>query len=216
MADVSKQFEIGNILSYCDDLVEVLRSNRDVNNLTRCLDHSSAVQSSFAADFEEFQSLIHLADCQKKIDDCQQKTDEARSSVVPDEEIDSLRNVPDEEICREDSHRGELRYVFTCASTIEDKIDELDEQRLLIETRRQLLKILEAGAAKARTFFHSHPVLSLTPTYFLHLCLFHLKYELPARRKLQAGLDLCTPYKCTRRVSSVTQIVQFLYALEEH
>ncbi|KAL8129419.1 hypothetical protein V2J09_018574 [Rumex salicifolius] len=125
MADLSKQFDVENIFSYCDDLVEVLGPKRDANNLTRCLDRSSAIQSSFTADFEDLQSSIR--ECQKKIDDCKQKTDEAKSNII-----------------------FKMCWIRSFLERkVEKQIDDLDQQRLLIEERRRNVKKLGLDGPKA-------------------------------------------------------------------
>lgn len=58
MGDFSQSVDVEKLISYSDDLVECLRGKRDIDSLTQCLEHSSALQSSCDADFGEVQSLV--------------------------------------------------------------------------------------------------------------------------------------------------------------
>lgn len=58
MADMSRNVDVEKLISYSDDLVECLRSKRDVDSLTQCLEHSAALQSSCDSDFSEVQRLV--------------------------------------------------------------------------------------------------------------------------------------------------------------
>ncbi|GAB4857370.1 hypothetical protein Ancab_015279 [Ancistrocladus abbreviatus] len=138
----SRNIDVEKLLSYCDDLAGVLRDKRDFNNLSQVLEHSTVIQSSSIADFNDVQSSIR--DYQKKIDDCMQKTEGTKSNVVADEELERLQKVHDEKLQRVRFLQEELRVV-------EEKINDLDEQRLSIEERNQSLKKLQQDDEKAQT-----------------------------------------------------------------
>ncbi|RVW76476.1 hypothetical protein CK203_053333 [Vitis vinifera] len=65
MGDFSQSVDVEKLISYSDDLVECLRGKRDIDSLTQCLEHSSALQSSCDADFGEVQSLVQA--CQENV-----------------------------------------------------------------------------------------------------------------------------------------------------
>ncbi|XP_021744805.1 uncharacterized protein LOC110710773 [Chenopodium quinoa] len=134
MVDNSPQIDINQLLSYCDDLVGVLRDKRDFNLLTQCVQQSKSIQSSSDSDFNTTQ--IAISDYQDKIDDCKHKIEVARSEVVSNEELERLQKELDEELKREKLLREDLRVIV-------DKINELDHQRLLLEEKSQKLKKLE-------------------------------------------------------------------------
>ncbi|XP_021769665.1 protein diaphanous homolog 1-like [Chenopodium quinoa] len=134
MVDNSPQIDINQLLSYCDDLVGVLRDKRDFNLLTQCVQQSKSIQSSSDSDFNTTQ--IAISDYQDKIDDCKHKIEVARSEVVSNEELERLQKELDEELKREKLLREDLRVIV-------DKINELDHQRLSLEEQSQRLKKLE-------------------------------------------------------------------------
>ncbi|KAK9715985.1 hypothetical protein RND81_06G203800 [Saponaria officinalis] len=139
MGEKSQQIDVKQLLSFCDDLVGVLRDKRDINIFTHCVDHSLTVQSACNSDFSATE--ISISDYQKKIDDCKLKIEAAKSEVVADDDIDRLQKEFDEEVKREKLLREELRALV-------DKINELDDQRLSIEAERQRLKKVEEEEEK--------------------------------------------------------------------
>ncbi|KNA06979.1 hypothetical protein SOVF_176160 [Spinacia oleracea] len=134
MGDNSPQFDINQLLSYCNDLVEVLRDDTDFNMLSHCVQLGESIQSSSDSDFNSNQ--IAISDYQKKIDDCKHKIEMARSEVVSDEEIERLQKELDVQLKREKQLREDLKV-------IDDDINELDHQRLSLEDRSQRLRKLE-------------------------------------------------------------------------
>ncbi|GAB2286763.1 hypothetical protein Dimus_021157 [Dionaea muscipula] len=134
--------DVKMLLSYCDDLVRVLRDNTDVNNLKQCLDYSREVQSCSSNDLSDVKNSIR--DCQNKIDDCKKKIEEAKSSMIADEELDRLEKQLDEELQSKqmlDQELGDMKEKIN--------INQLDQQRLSIEERNQNLEKLQQYAEKA-------------------------------------------------------------------
>ncbi|GAB2276706.1 hypothetical protein Dimus_011422 [Dionaea muscipula] len=142
VGDASENIDTEMLLSYCDDLVRVFRDKTDINNLSQCLEYLKAARSTSKNDFSEVKSTI--GDCQNKIDDCKRKIEEVKSSVVADEELQLLQNQLDEDLQRERVLREELEG-------IEEKINQLDQQRLSIEERNRSLKRLQEDADKVET-----------------------------------------------------------------
>ncbi|XP_034693043.1 kinetochore protein SPC24 homolog [Vitis riparia] len=142
MGDFSQSVDVEKLISYSDDLVECLRGKRDIDSLTQCLEHSSALQSSCDADFGEVQSLVQ--EYQKKIDACKQKTDEAKSDAATDAEINFLEKELEGELQREQMLREELR-------TIIYEINDLEHQRVSVEERNQIVKKLKQDDQQAES-----------------------------------------------------------------
>ncbi|KAL9254681.1 Kinetochore protein SPC24-like protein, partial [Drosera capensis] len=138
----SGNIDVEMVVSYCDDLVKVLRDKTNVNDMKQCVKYSKAIQSSSKNDLSEVRSSIK--DCQNKIDDCKKKIEEAKLSVVADEELQQLQNQLDEELKREQTLREEFKV-------IEEKIDQLGQQRLSIEERSRSLKKVQEEVDKAET-----------------------------------------------------------------
>lgn len=142
MGDFSQSVDVEKLISYSDDLIECLRSKRDIDSLTQCLEHSSTLQSSCDADFGEVQSLVQ--EYQKKIDACKQKTDEAKSDAATDAEINFLEKELEGELQREQMLREELR-------TIIYEINDLEHQRVSVEERNQIVKKLKQDDQQAES-----------------------------------------------------------------
>ncbi|KAK4268508.1 hypothetical protein QN277_025158 [Acacia crassicarpa] len=134
MDDSSRKIDLDKLISYSNDLVNVLKDKRDLNCLTLCLEQSNSLSASCNADFNEVRSL--LQDYQKKIDECKQKTEQARSEVVADAELDLLQRELDEELEKERMLGEELR-----ACSIE--FNDLEQQRVSILERKKSLQKLE-------------------------------------------------------------------------
>lgn len=58
MGDISGNIDVDELISFSNDLVEFLRDKKDISNLNQILEHSKALQSSCAADFDEVHSLL--------------------------------------------------------------------------------------------------------------------------------------------------------------
>ena len=58
MGDSSKNFDADKLFSYSVDLVKVLKDNRDISNLTQCLENFKSLSSSCDVDYNEVRSLL--------------------------------------------------------------------------------------------------------------------------------------------------------------
>lgn len=58
MGESSTKIDVDKLISYSDDLVEVLKDRRDIDSLTRCLSQSESLESSCDADFNETLNAI--------------------------------------------------------------------------------------------------------------------------------------------------------------
>lgn len=122
---------ISKLISYSDDLVKVLKDERDINNLAQCLQHREALCSSCDSDFNELQNS--LRDYQIKTDECKQKTEAAKSEVVADEELDRLQREFDVDAEIESSLMEELRVIG-------NEISDLERQRIDVQEKKRNLK----------------------------------------------------------------------------
>ncbi|XP_044488335.1 kinetochore protein SPC24 homolog [Mangifera indica] len=131
MGDMSRKIDVEKLISYSDDLVEVLKDKRDLNSLTQCLDLSKSLQSSCEADFNSV--LNSIQDYEKRIEACKQKTERAKSEVAAEAEVDHLQNELEEELHKERALQEELR-------AISNEIKDLEHQRIAIEERKRARK----------------------------------------------------------------------------
>ncbi|GLT66148.1 hypothetical protein SLA2020_385340 [Shorea laevis] len=139
MGDLVKKIDVEKLISYSNDLVEVLKDRKDVHNLNQCLQHSKVLQSQCDSDFNEVQRL--LQEYQEKIDACKKKTEQAKAEVAAEDELEYLQKELKEELERERELKEELR-------AISEEINDLDQQRVSIEERKQSLRKLEQDELK--------------------------------------------------------------------
>ncbi|OVA10944.1 hypothetical protein BVC80_8193g4 [Macleaya cordata] len=107
MDDTALKIDVSKLISYCDDLVGVLKNKKDINNLMQSLEGVKLLQSSCEVDSSELQNSLEVY--QKKINECQQRINEAKSKVVDDTDLESLQKELEEKLKRETSLREELR-----------------------------------------------------------------------------------------------------------
>ncbi|XP_039160602.1 kinetochore protein SPC24 homolog [Eucalyptus grandis] len=139
MGDSSRSIDLEKLVSYSDDLAQVLRDDKDVAALAQCLRHSDALRYSYDADLAGLRSSI--LEYEEKIDACKKKTEAVRSEVAGDVDIDQLQKELQEELEKERLLMEDLRIVA-------NEINELDLQRISIEERNQVLKKLEQNERK--------------------------------------------------------------------
>ncbi|KAF9626340.1 hypothetical protein IFM89_032189 [Coptis chinensis] len=110
MADVGR-IDIKKLMSYGDDLVEVLKNKKDVNNLMQSLEGAKTLRTSCEADFHEttfdfgaiqFDKCFYAVEYQKKINACKQRIHAANTEVLSDKDLDSLENELEEELQKEE------------------------------------------------------------------------------------------------------------------
>uniref|UniRef100_A0A164Z6V2 Uncharacterized protein n=2 Tax=Daucus carota subsp. sativus TaxID=79200 RepID=A0A164Z6V2_DAUCS len=107
MGDAARNFEMKNLIPYSDDLINLLKSERDSANLSKFLEQFNVLVSQSDADFKGVESSI--LDYQNKLDSCNQKIDAAKSEVASDSELDMLQKELEEELERERLLKDELR-----------------------------------------------------------------------------------------------------------
>ncbi|KAK6943182.1 hypothetical protein RJ641_028559 [Dillenia turbinata] len=134
MGEISRNVDFENLISYGDDLVELLKDKKDLNNLTRCVENSKSLRLNCDADIDEIHSLIQ--GYEQKIDACKRKIDEAKSEVVSDAEISFLEKELDEEMERE---------------PVVDEISDLEHHSVSVEERKKIQKKVKQEEQRLKT-----------------------------------------------------------------
>lgn len=141
MEENSAKIDLKELFSYCQDLLQLLKDNKDFDTLTYCVDQSNSIHSSFLSHFTS--THLSLSDYEKNIDDCKHKIEATQSEEISEEEIDGLQKELDDELKREQLLREELRVIV-------GEISDLDNQRVSIEEKSRSLKKLEEEQEKDR------------------------------------------------------------------
>ncbi|KAK8305807.1 hypothetical protein V6Z12_D03G086200, partial [Gossypium hirsutum] len=131
--------DVEKLISYSDDLVEVLKDKRDINNLTQCFQHFNDLRSHCDADSNEVHRLLREYD--EKIEACKKKTEQAKLEVADGAEMEYLQKEYQEELEKEHGLEEELRAVS-------NEIIELERQRVSIEERKKNLRKYEQDKLK--------------------------------------------------------------------
>ncbi|WZY83560.1 hypothetical protein YC2023_029944 [Brassica napus] len=101
---MGENFDIQALMSYGDDLINLLNAKNRFDVVSQSFDHSEALHE----DLNQIQESIK--DCKKKLEACKKKTDEAYSDVsARDDEIERLQRELDEDMELERKINDELR-----------------------------------------------------------------------------------------------------------
>ncbi|GMI64574.1 MERISTEMS UNSTRUCTURED [Hibiscus trionum] len=139
MGESTRMVDVEKLISYSDDLVEVLKDTRDIANVTQCLQHFNDLRSHCDSDSKEVYRL--LQEYEEKIEACKKKTEQAKSEVVDGAEMDCLQKEFKEELEKERQLKEELR-------AIGNEIIGLERQRVSIEEHKQKLRKFEQDKLK--------------------------------------------------------------------
>ncbi|KAB2098508.1 hypothetical protein ERO13_A01G229100v2 [Gossypium hirsutum] len=139
MGESTRMIDVEKLISYSDDLVEVLKDKRDINNLTQCFQHFNDLRSHCDADSNEVHRL--LREYEEKIEACKKKTEQAKLEVADGAEMEYLQKEYQEELEKERGLEEELRAVS-------NEIIELERQRVSIEERKKNLRKYEQDKLK--------------------------------------------------------------------
>ncbi|XVF08325.1 hypothetical protein REPUB_Repub06bG0216800 [Reevesia pubescens] len=107
MGKSSTMIDMEKLISYSDDLAEVLKDKRDVNNLTQCFQHLNDLQSHCDSDSKDVHRLLH--EFEEKIEACKKKTELTKSEVADEAEMEYLQQELKEELEKERLLKEELR-----------------------------------------------------------------------------------------------------------
>ncbi|TYH89659.1 hypothetical protein ES332_D01G278400v1 [Gossypium tomentosum] len=139
MGESTRMIDVEKLISYSDDLVEVLKDKRDINSLTQCFQHFNDLRSHCNADSNEVHRL--LREYEEKIEACKKKTEQAKLEVADGAEMEYLQKEYQEELEKERGLKEELRAVS-------NEIIELERQRVSIEERKKNLRKYEQDKLK--------------------------------------------------------------------
>ncbi|XP_045828778.1 kinetochore protein SPC24 homolog [Trifolium pratense] len=137
MTDSSRNFDMNQLISISNDLVNVLQdpNDRDLNILSQCLQHTLSLSSTCQSDLNQVSSLFQ--DYQNKIDSHNQKIKDARSETAADAELELLQRELDEELEKERLLKEEFR-------AIGNEFNDLEQQQISVrEQKKKLLKIVQ-------------------------------------------------------------------------
>ncbi|KAL1543607.1 hypothetical protein AAHA92_20558 [Salvia divinorum] len=132
MGEVSTTMKMEDLMNYSNNLIEVLKEEKDIANLRHFLRQASALQSQCDKDFNDVQKSIE--DYEQKIHTCKQKAAAAESESAADAKLDSLQKELEEEQNLERQLREELRY----------------HKRETVEEQRQTIKKLDQDQVRAQ------------------------------------------------------------------
>ncbi|XP_061376134.1 kinetochore protein SPC24 homolog [Gastrolobium bilobum] len=127
MADSSRNIDVEELVSFGDDFVKALKDQRDINNLSHCLEQTLSLSSTCNSDSNEVRSL--LQDYQKKIESYKQKIEEARSETAADAALDLLQRELEEELEKERLLKEEFRAISNEFNDLEKQWISIQEQR---------------------------------------------------------------------------------------
>ncbi|KAL6574570.1 hypothetical protein OROMI_011855 [Orobanche minor] len=133
MGETSPKMDMGELMTYPNNLIEVFKADKDVVALKHFLRQSEALHSQSVKDSNDVQKSIE--DTVKKIYECKQKTAAAVSESISDAELDSLRKELDEGQQLDRMLREELIII--------NGIDDLERQRVSCEEEMRALKKYE-------------------------------------------------------------------------
>ncbi|XP_057801151.1 kinetochore protein SPC24 homolog [Salvia miltiorrhiza] len=136
-----KAFKTEELINYSNNLIDVLKEEKDTANLRHFLLQASALQSQCDKDFTEVQKSIE--DYENKIHICKQKAAAAESESAADAELDFLQKELEEEQNQERQLREELREIV-------NEIDDLEHKRETVEEQRRTMKKFEQDEVRAQ------------------------------------------------------------------
>ncbi|KAL3650660.1 hypothetical protein CASFOL_007063 [Castilleja foliolosa] len=139
MGETSRRMDMGELMTYSNNLIELLKEEKDVADLKHFLRQSEALESQCVKDFNEAQRSIK--DYEKKIYACKQKAEAAVSESASDVELGSLQKELDE--------GQKLEWMLREDLTIINEIDDLERQRVSGEEEMQTIKKIEQDELRA-------------------------------------------------------------------
>ncbi|KAI5676718.1 hypothetical protein M9H77_07668 [Catharanthus roseus] len=140
MGDLAR-FDMEKLIYFSDDLVKLLKDEKDINTLKQSLQQLQTLLSQTDADYKRLQCSAE--DYQKKLEICRQKIASTKSGIAVDEETDLLQKELRDKLQRENMLRDELRVIA-------EGINDLERQSVSIEEHRQVLTKHEQDYLKAQ------------------------------------------------------------------
>ncbi|KAL5720834.1 hypothetical protein ACHQM5_013465 [Ranunculus cassubicifolius] len=135
------RIDSSQLISYSEDLIQVLKNKKDTSNLVQCFERGKKLQSFCEAESYQFQNL--LQEYEKKINSCEQRIEETKGESVNDDDIKALENELEEDIQKKLSLVEELRVV-------NNQISDLERQRLSVDDQKQILTKRQKDESRAQ------------------------------------------------------------------
>ncbi|OAY84528.1 hypothetical protein ACMD2_15399 [Ananas comosus] len=120
MGNLGKRVDIQSLLALGDDLIGVLKSQKDGDALMQSCEGAKMLRSFSRSDAREIH--VSLQEYQEKISACKEKIYKGESETIADAELDRVQKDLEEELQND------------------DELDDLDRQRASIEERREIIK----------------------------------------------------------------------------
>ncbi|CAL5031832.1 unnamed protein product [Urochloa decumbens] len=156
-AETGKRLEVGEVLSFAQDLVGVLRASNDRDAHAQTGDGARMLLSACRSDSDDLER--EMREYQENIRCCKEKIDKAKAETISDDELKALQNKMEEKLQEEKELRQELRVLH-------DELDNLDRQRASIEERKDVVKKKKKDLQKAeRTLSMCVSVTNIMPNF---------------------------------------------------
>ncbi|CAN8260017.1 unnamed protein product [Cochlearia groenlandica] len=107
MRNLTENFDIEDLMSIGDDLLNLVSVGNGFEVLSQSFNHLKSLSIACDYDFNQIQGSIQ--DCKKKLDACKKKTEETYSHVSSGDDIEHLQKELDEEMELECKLKDELR-----------------------------------------------------------------------------------------------------------
>ncbi|KFK38274.1 hypothetical protein AALP_AA3G093100 [Arabis alpina] len=131
MGNFSEDFDMEDLMSYGDDLINLLNDKNGFDVVSQSFEHLQSLNFACDEDFNQIQSSIE--DCKKKLEACKKEIEEAYANVEAGDEIERLQKELGEEMELECKLKEELRVVA-------DELRDLNAQRTSIDEERESIK----------------------------------------------------------------------------
>lgn len=140
MGNASENFDIEDLMSYGDDLINLLNGKNGFDIISQSSEQFKALNFACHEDFNQIQGSIE--DCKTKLYACKKKTEEAYSDIAAEDEIERLQKELDEEMEREFKLKDELRLVADELKDLNAQLSSIDEHKQ--STKRKVRDDLRA------------------------------------------------------------------------
>ncbi|KAK6943443.1 hypothetical protein RJ641_024545 [Dillenia turbinata] len=140
MGELSRNVDFEKLISYGDDLVELLKDKKDLNKLSQCVENSKSLRLSCDTDFDETLSLV-----QAIVDEI---SDLEHQRVSVEERKKIQKKVEQEE--------QRLKTMLSMYASVTNIIPNLDDQMLIsghiVEKNKKVVEKFEFDPANVSNF----------------------------------------------------------------
>ncbi|OEL18963.1 hypothetical protein BAE44_0020017 [Dichanthelium oligosanthes] len=106
-ADMGRRLEVGELLSFTDELVGVLRGSDDAVANAQAVAGARGLRSACRSESDDLE--LQLRDYREKVHFCKEKIDKAKAETVADDELNAMQNEMEEKLEEEKQLRQDLR-----------------------------------------------------------------------------------------------------------